>query len=122
LFNNGAIALNVRLFQVVEHLATLADESHEGTLGDLVFLVLFHQLGEVLDAIGEQSNLSFSTTGILSRFSVLGENLFFLFFSQIHNMLRLFFYYFLSRFRLQKYDFFQNWQNIFHKIAQINTY
>jgi len=37
-------------------------------------------------------------------------------------MLRLFFYYFLSRFRLQKYDFFQNWQNIFHKIAQINTY
>jgi hypothetical protein len=58
----------------------------------------------------------------LSRFSVLGENLFFLFFSQIHNMLRLFFYYFLSRFRLQKYDFFQNWQNIFHKIAQINTY
>ena len=91
MFDDGAVALNVFGFQVVEHLATLTDEHDEGALGDLVFLVLLHQIGEVLDAIGEEGYMSFGASSIFCGFSVLGEDFFFLFFCQIHNVLRLFY-------------------------------
>ena len=64
LFDNGAVALDVGFFQIVEHFATFADETYKGALADLVFLVLLHELGEVLDAIGEKGDLSFGATGI----------------------------------------------------------
>ena len=51
LFDDGAVALDVFLFQVIEHLATLTNKTHKSTLGDLILFMLLHELGKMLDAI-----------------------------------------------------------------------
>ena len=90
LFNDGAVALDVVIFEVIEHAATFTDEADESTLRDLVFAVFLHQLGEVLDAIGEKSDLRFGGTRVGCTFTILGVDFLFFLFCKIHSCKLLF--------------------------------
>ena len=77
-FDNCTIAVDVASLQVVEQGATLTYETGQGTLGAVVLAVLLHVLGQVLDAVAEQSNLALSTTGVGLTLAILFKDLFFL--------------------------------------------
>ena len=77
-FDNCTIAVDVAALQVVEQGATLTNETSQGTLGAVVLAVLLHVLGQVLDAVAEQSNLALSTTCVGLTLAILFKNLFFL--------------------------------------------
>ena len=62
--NDGAIACDVALFEVVEQCATLTDEAGESTLRAVVFAVLLHVLRQVGDAEAEQCDLTFCATRV----------------------------------------------------------
>ena len=77
-FNDSTIAIDVAALQVVEQGATLADQTCQGTLGAVVLAVLLHVLGEVSNAVSEQSDLAFGTTCVLLALTELLKDLFFL--------------------------------------------
>ena len=60
--HDGAIAVDVASLQVVQQGTTLTDQPRQCTLGAVVLAVLLHVLRQVLDAIGEQSNLALCAT------------------------------------------------------------
>ena len=75
--DDGTVAIDIAVVQVVEQSATLADELGKRTGSDEVLVVLLHVLREVLDAVGEEGNLALCGTCILSLLvvTVLCENL-----------------------------------------------
>ena len=77
-FDNCTIAGDVASLQVVEQGATLAYQTSQCTLGAVVLAVLLHVLGQVSNAVTEQSNLALSATSVGSALAILAKNLFFL--------------------------------------------
>lgn len=73
--DDGAVALDVALLQVVEQGAALADELSQRTGGHIVLVVSLHVLSEVSDAIGEQCNLALCRTRVLGVLAILTEDL-----------------------------------------------
>ena len=62
--NDGTIALDVLLHQVVEKAATLTDHLVQAATGVVVVGVNLEVLGELVDALGENSDLDFGRTGV----------------------------------------------------------
>ena len=60
LFDQGTVALNVGLLQVVQHVATLADQLEQAGAGMKVLLVGLEVAGEAVDAGGKKGDLNFS--------------------------------------------------------------
>ena len=74
LFDQGAIALNVGLLEVVQHLATLADQLEQAGTGVEVLLVGLEMIGEAVDAGGKKGDLNFSGAGVAFVLGELGDN------------------------------------------------
>jgi len=64
LLNDGTVAVNLAVLEVVEHPAALTYQFQQAEAGAVVLLVHFQMLREVLNAVGEQSNLRLGRTGI----------------------------------------------------------
>ena len=62
--DQGTIALDVLLHQVVEQAAALTDHLQQTTVGVLVLGVGAHVLGEDVDALGEDSDLNLRGAGV----------------------------------------------------------
>jgi len=79
LFDYRAVARDIDLDQIVEQSASFTDEAFKRSLGAEVFLILFQMLGQMVDTIGEQRDLTFGRAGVSFRFcsSVFGEEFFF---------------------------------------------
>ena len=73
--NDSTVAGNVALLQVVQEGTTLTYEASQSALGAVVLAVLFHVLGEILDAESEQCNLALSATCVSSTLAIGGEEL-----------------------------------------------
>ena len=74
-FHNGAIAVDVGVIKILQHLAATAYKLGKRAGGAKVLVVLLQVLREVLDAESEQSNLALCGTGVCSRLAILRENL-----------------------------------------------
>ena len=55
--DDGAVSLNVDRGQIVEQRAALTDHLEEAAAGVMILLVDLQVLGEVVDALGKQSDL-----------------------------------------------------------------
>ena len=77
-FDDGTIAGDVAALQVVEQGATLTYKAGEGTFRAMVLAVLLHVLGEMADAVSEQSDLALGTTCVSFALTELLKDLFFL--------------------------------------------
>ena len=75
LLDELAVLLDVALLDVLQHTAALTDEHHEAATGVVVLLVRLQVLGEVADALGEDRDLNFSATRILSILAIFGDEL-----------------------------------------------
>lgn len=76
--DDGTIALNVHLDQIVKHTTTLTNQHLQRTLCGEVFLVLTQVLRQVGDAKCEQCNLAFGATRVLAGLAILLEEFRFL--------------------------------------------
>lgn len=78
--DDGAIACDVAVVEIVEQSTTLTDEDGQRASCVVVLVVLLQVLGEVFDAIREQCNLALCATCVsgVAIVAVLTENLFFL--------------------------------------------
>lgn len=75
LLDEFAVFEDVAVLDVDEQATTLTNE-HEQTAARMVILgVLFEVLGEVADALGEDRDLNFSATRILSILAIFGDEL-----------------------------------------------
>ena len=75
LLDNTSVPFDVDLFQIVEGLTSLTDQTEKGALGVVVLLVVFKVLGKVSDTVGKQSNLTLCRAGVNIRLPVFCENL-----------------------------------------------
>ena len=73
--NDGTVAVDVALLQVVQEGTTLTYQAGQSALGAVVLAVLLHVLGEVLDAESEQCDLALSATCVSSTLAIGGEEL-----------------------------------------------
>src|SRR6478735_3909849 len=73
--DDGAVALDLRLLQVVEQAAALADQEQQATTAVVDVLVRLEVLGEVRDAVAEQRDLDLRRTGVTLGQGVLGDDL-----------------------------------------------
>src|SRR3990170_4177725 len=73
--DDGAVALDLRLLEVVEQPAALADEQQQATTAVVVVLVRLEVLGEVADPVAEQRDLHLGRTGVAVGRGVLGDDL-----------------------------------------------
>src|SRR6516162_8251379 len=71
--DDGAVALDVVLADVIEQPAALADELHQAAPGVVVPFVLLQVLREVVDPSGQQGNLHLGRAGVLVVEPVLGD-------------------------------------------------
>ena len=62
--DQGTIALDVLLHEVVEQAAALTDHLVQAAAGVVVLRVLLEVLGELSDALGEDSDLDLRRTGV----------------------------------------------------------
>lgn len=62
--DDGAVAVDVNLVQIIEQGATLTNELCQRTGGHKVLVMLLHVLGKVCDTIGKQRNLALCRTGV----------------------------------------------------------
>jgi hypothetical protein len=85
-FDDGAIAIDVCAFQIIEQRTALSYHGDQGTLGTEIFLVGFQMLCQVVDTVRKEGNLSFGGTGIGSALAILFEKGLFNLRSQIHNV------------------------------------
>lgn len=69
-----AVALDVGLFKVVLKAAAAADHLEQATAGMVVVLVLLEVLVQVVDALGQQSDLHLGGTGVALVDRVLGDD------------------------------------------------
>ena len=77
-FDDCTIAGDVAALEVIKQGATLTNQTRESTLGAVVLAVLLHVLGEMSNAVSEQSDLALSTTCVLFALTELLKDLFFL--------------------------------------------
>ena len=77
-FDDRTIAGDVACLQVIEQGTTLTNQTCESTLGAVVLTVLLHVLGEMGNAVSEQSDLALGTTCVLFTLTELLKDLFFL--------------------------------------------
>ena len=73
--DDGAIALDVDLLEVLEQLAALADQTQQRALRTEVVTVALHVLRKVADTVGKQRDLTFGRTRVGVRLAVLAEKL-----------------------------------------------
>ena len=62
--NDRPVTLDVNFLKVVEQTATLTDHLQQTATGMVILLVSLEVLGEVVDALCEQSNLNLGRTGV----------------------------------------------------------
>ena len=74
LVDQGTIALDVGLLEVVQQLTTLADELEQASAGVEVLLVGLEMVSETIDAGGEKSNLNFGGAGVAFVLGELSDN------------------------------------------------
>ena len=84
--DDGAVTLDVNLCEIVEHTAATAYQHFHGTARGVILVIGLEVLGEVIDTVGEEGNLSLGAAGILGILTVLCEDFFFLCRIQIHNL------------------------------------
>lgn len=53
---SGAVTVDVNALEVIKHTTTVADHQQQTTTGVVIVLVLLEVLGQISDALGEQSN------------------------------------------------------------------
>lgn len=73
--DDGTIALDVHLLEVVEHTATLTDDHLQSALRAVVLLVLLQVTRQVRDAEGEEGDLAFRATRVRRGLTILFEEL-----------------------------------------------
>ena len=64
LLNDCSVTLDILLLQVCEHAAALTYHLQQTTTGMVIMLVLLQMLGELLNALSQDSDLYFRGTGI----------------------------------------------------------
>ena len=64
LLDDGTVAVDFAVLQVVQHAATLTYQLQEAQARAVVLLVYLQVLGEVDDAVGEETDLGLGRTGI----------------------------------------------------------
>ena len=70
--DQGAVTVDVNALEVIKHTTTVADHQQQTTTGVVIVLVLLEVLGQISDALGEQSNLDLRGAGVtLDRKSVV---------------------------------------------------
>jgi hypothetical protein len=57
--DQGPVFLNIFIFEIVEKTAPLANQFQQPLTGMMILLVDLEMFGEILDSIGQQSNLHF---------------------------------------------------------------
>jgi hypothetical protein len=62
--DQGAVALDVDALEVAEKPATATNEQQQSTTGVVVVLVVFQVLGELQNAVRQQSNLDLGRTRV----------------------------------------------------------
>lgn len=75
--NDGTIALDIRLFEIVEQASSLTDHHKQTSAGMMVFGVDFEVLGELLNSAGEQRYLHFGRARVALFASVLCDDFLF---------------------------------------------
>ena len=73
--DDGAIALDVDLLELLEQLAALADQTQQRALRTEVVTVALHVLRKVADTVREQRDLALRRTRVGVGLSVLTEKL-----------------------------------------------
>ena len=69
------IAVNVLVVKILQELTTTTYHLRQCTCGTEVLVVFLQVLGEVLDAISEQGNLTLNRTCVLCVLAILAEDL-----------------------------------------------
>ena len=62
---DGLISADVRIVQVIEQAAALADHHQQSAARTVIFGVALQVSGEVIDALGQQGNLHVGRAGVL---------------------------------------------------------
>ena len=75
LLDESAVLFDVAILDVLQHAAALTDEHHETTTGVVVLLVGLEMLGEVADALGQDSDLNLCAAGIALALAELLDEL-----------------------------------------------
>ena len=73
LLNDGFVAFGIRLSEVVEQAATLADHHEKPAPGGMVLLVGLEMLGQFANPCAQDGDLNFRGTGIVIRSPVVGN-------------------------------------------------
>ena len=73
----GTIAINITVIQIFEQCTTLSNESRKRSCCHVILVMFLNVLGEMLDAISEQSYLALSRTSVCCSFTILGKDFFF---------------------------------------------
>ncbi len=78
--NDRTVTGDILLLEVIKEVTPLSYQTDQRPAGAVIILVGLQMFGQMVDAIGKQGYLSFSTTRVLFIFAILAKN-FFLFFS-----------------------------------------
>ena len=70
-----AVTLNISLLQVLQHVAAAADHQQQTAVGMVVVLVELQVLVQVVDPLGQQSDLHFGRTGVAFMLRIGGDDL-----------------------------------------------
>ena len=73
--DDGTIAINGAVVEIIKQSATLTNELCQRTRGDIVFVMGLHMFCQVLDAEREQRNLTLCRARVGGRLAVLAEDL-----------------------------------------------
>ena len=65
--NQGTVTLNIRLLQVLEHVAAAADHQQQTTMRVVILRMVLQVRVEVIDASGQQRNLHLGRTGVFQQ-------------------------------------------------------
>lgn len=79
LTDDGPVSGDIGLVKIIEETTALTHKGDERTLGGKILPECFQVLGEVIDTLGEQSDLTLGRTGIGLGLPVFFEDLFFRF-------------------------------------------
>ena len=83
--DESTVALDVLFLQIGEQLTALTNEHRQRACCVVILVVLLQVLGEVRNAIAEQSHLAFYRTCVGSAMTILLEDLYLFFFVKIHS-------------------------------------
>ena len=77
LFDDRTVAVDVYFGQVVQQASSLTNQFQQTTSGVMVMFVLFQVLGQMVDSLGQDSDLYLGRTGIGLVQSVLSNDFLF---------------------------------------------